>query len=249
MPSDEPQHLRLAGVTRLSVRGKHGLCDAFLFEPHRLALSCWALARQGQGPALLVSFDRHFDLVPPGDLHAIPDVAAGLRALDDHARWGLDVRNFDHILAAMEAGLVSDALLLARASPRGALSGERWKDRRGGEHRILRAPSLDALLHSADAPLARALIAEAPSVLLDVDLDCFTTPSDADPTAIVPWTQELIRDHLLPQDDLWPDLLAKTSALTFALEPHHCGGVTASHRLFRDAAQVLFVELLGADLP
>jgi hypothetical protein len=37
--------------------------------------------------------------------------------------------------------------------------------------------------------------------------------------------------------------------LTCAREPLHCGGVVAANRLFEDVAQILFVEIFGADLP
>ncbi len=250
----DPLHLRLAGVTRLAVAGRRGPKDAFLFDPHRLALPCWALALAEQpGPALLVTFDRHFDLVPPREIGAVPRAGGegAVRALDEHARWRLDVRNHDHVLAAMEAGLVADALVLARASPAGAFAGPRWRDTRGGEHALLRASSLDLLLQGPQGSDALALVRGAQRLLLDVDLDCFTTPSDADPTSIVPWTRELIRTHLLPpgSEPFWELVLGKACALTFAVEPPHCGGVVAAHRLFREAAAVLFEELFGADLP
>jgi hypothetical protein len=47
----------------------------------------------------------------------------------------------------------------------------------------------------------------------------------------------------------WRAVLEKCRALTFAREPYHCGGVVAGNRLFEDAAEVVFRELLGADLP
>ncbi|MGQ0503955.1 MAG: hypothetical protein ACT4TC_01395 [Myxococcaceae bacterium] len=238
---EEAPHLRLAGVTRLSVQGRHGHCDAYLFEPHRLAFSCWALHAQST-PSVLLTFDRHFDLVPPRG--PAPDARAGHKVLDEYARWQLDTRNLDHILAAMDAGLISDAVVIARSNPRGALTGDTWVDTKDRSHRIFRAASLDRLTQDA-----HALISQASSVLLDFDLDCFTTPSDADPTALVPWTTELIREHLLAGDSFWAQVLPRVSAMTFALEPLHCGGVIAAHKLFERAAEVIFHELLGADTP
>lgn len=245
-------HLRLAGVTRLAVRARHGPLDAFVFDPHRLALPCWHLALAGRGPALLVTFDRHLDLVPPSDRAAVPDAAAGLRAIDEHARWALDVKNYDHVVAAMEAGLVGDVLAIARSQPAGALGEGAWTDRRGGLHRIVASPALPPLLSGGgrEGELG-ALLAGGGPVLLDVDLDCFTTTSDADPTAVVPWTEELVREHLLPEGAraLWDALLPRCAALTLAREPHHVGGLVAGGRLFEVVARVLFGELLGADLP
>lgn len=252
-----PEHLRLAGVTRLSLAGR-GPRDAFLFDPHRLALPCWALALAGRGPALLVTLDRHLDLSPPADPGAVPDAAAGLRALDEHARWSLDVRNIDFVVAAMEAGLVGDVLAIGRARPPGALPGPTWTDRRGTVHRIATAPSLAHVVDgfgsaspSPHAEAAAALLASGGPILLDVDLDCFTTPSDADPTTILPWPAEAIRDFLFPEGAaaFWDAVLPRAVALTLAREPLHCGGVLAAGRLFETAAAVLFGELLGTGSP
>lgn len=251
-------HLRLAGVTRLALGGARGPRDAYLFDPHRLALPCWALAVGDGPPALLVTLDRHLDLVPPAHTQQVPDRSAGLRALDEHARWGLDVRNYDHILAAMEAGVVGDALLIARARPRGSLVAEEFVDRRGGRHRLLTVPTVDRVAEAFGArdaaPAAReaeALLSRAGQVLLDVDLDCFTSPSDADPTEVLPWPRPTIRSFLLPEGSgpFWDAVLSRCVALTLAREPYHCGGLLAANRLLEDALQVLFVELLGAELP
>lgn len=256
MAHPEPAHLRLAGVTRLSLAGGRGPKDAFVFDPHRLALPCWALALVGGPPALLVMLDRHFDLVPPA--HPAPPASAGLRALDEYARWELDVRNYDHVLAAMEAGLVTDALVLARARPRGAIEAELWTDRHGRVHRLVTAPTVDRVAEGFGEPsaapqalAAAELLSRADRVLLDVDLDCFTTVSDADPTAVVPWPRTLVREYLLPpgSERFWEAVLERCAALTLAREPHHCGGLSAAADLFRDVAEVLFREVLRTEPP
>lgn len=254
---EDDDHLRLAGVTRLSLQGR-GPKDAFIFDPHRLAFPCWALGLADGRPGLLVTLDRHFDLVPPQDVAAIPDVQAPLRKLDEFARWSLDVRNYDHVLAAMEAGIVKNAIVIARFKPRGTVDPTEYTDRRGETHRLLAVPTIDRLAdgfggvgQSPEAHEAEALIREARSIVLDVDLDCFTTPSDADPTEVVPWSRELIRRMLLPPDSgpFWDAVLFKTKVLTIAREPLHCGGMIASNKLFEELATVLFQELLNTDLP
>jgi hypothetical protein len=241
--------LRLAGITHLTLSPRVGPRDAFVFEPHRLALPSWAWALENAPrPALLVTFDRHLDLAPPA---VLPPLNADVLALDEYARRKLDVRNVDHVLAAMEAGLLSDAVVIARARPEGCVSGDRWVDSRGGVHRLLIAPSLDRLLNSPLAVDAANLLSQAKSTVLDFDLDCFTTLCDADPLSVVPWPLELIREQLLPagSKDLWDSVLRNCRALTFARESAHCGGLVAGNRLFTDAAQVIFRELLGVDLP
>ena len=242
----DSDHLRLAGVTRLSLSGR-GPRDAYVFDPHRLALPCWALALRGRPrPALLVTLDRHFDLAAPGS-SALP-APDDLQAVDTWARHTLDVRNVDHILAAMELGLVGDVIAVARAWPRGAIPAPQWTDRHGRSHRFLTAPTLERLLEQPDVS---ALLHGSETTLLDVDLDCFTTPSDADPTTLVPWPRELIHDFLFPDGHVafWDALLPRCAALTLAREPYHCGGLVAAGRLFEQAASVLFEELLQTDLP
>ena len=251
----EDVHLRLAGITRLSLCGR-GPQDAFLFDPHRLAFPAWACALGDGPPALLVTLDRHFDLVP--NTAPAPPRSVGLRALDEFARWELDVRNYDHVLAALECGLLTDVVSIARAVPRGAVTGPDWTDRNGVAHELVAAPTVDRLalgFGTSDADpsseRAAALLERAERVVLDVDLDCFTTPMDAEPTTVVPWPRALIREFLLPQgsEAFWDAVLGKCVALTFAREPHHCGGVLAGDALFADACEVLFRELLRTDLP
>jgi hypothetical protein len=241
---------RLAGVVELELGGR-GPKRAFVFDPHRLALSAWA---QLPRPSLLVTLDRHYDTVAPR-ARAVPglDVAT----LDAFARNELDVRNYDHVLAAMEADVLSHAVVIARAKPVGAVTGA-FTDSRGGRHELIGVPTVDRLAEDFGTPKASpegrhvaALLAEAQTVILDVDLDCFTTPSDADPTTVVPWTEELIREFLKPRgsEAFWAAVLQRCVGLTLAREPSHCGGLIAAGRLFEALAKVLFVELLEGDLP
>ena len=241
--------LRLAGITHLTLSPPVGPREAFVFEPHRLALPAWAWAlRDTPRPALLVTFDRHLDLVAP---KVLPPRNADVLALDEYARRQLDVRNVDHVLAAMEAGLIGDAIVLARMRPEGCVSGDRWVDSRGATHLLLTAPSLDRLVNSPLAVDAANLLSQTRSTVLDFDLDCFNTLCDADPLSVVPWPIELIREQLRPEGSqkFWEGVLARCVALTFARESAHCGGLVAGNRLFNDAAEVIFRELLGVDLP
>lgn len=244
---DEAAHL--AGVTRLALGGR-GPREAYLFEQHRLALPCWAAALEGQRSALLVTLDRHRDLVPPRS--PAPARASALRDFDTYARWELDPRNVDHILAAMDCGLLTDALVIARSSPQGACETPSWRDARGGEHRLLRFPTIESVCgETPEAKQARAALDAAPVILLDVDLDCFTSLSDADPRQVLAWPSGAIRDFLLPEgsEGFWDAVLPKCVALTLAKEAFHCGGVLESDRLFAQLAPILFETLLHADLP
>jgi hypothetical protein len=133
-----------------------------------------------------------------------------------------------------------------------------WVDSRGGSHALVSAATVDALaadLGRASASeasrRAEALLREAGAVVLDVDLDCFTSPRDADPTTVLPWPLDVIRQHVLPRgsEAFWDLALARCVALTFAREPSHCGGLIAAGRLFEAASEVVFRELLQTDLP
>jgi hypothetical protein len=173
-----------------------------------------------------------------------PSIATSIwQSRPSHARLELDTRNIDHVVAAMEAGIVGDVLALARSSPEGATPLEIYRDRKGVDHRILRAPSLEQWLDGG----GRLPPGDDP-VLLDVDLDCFTSPSDVDPRVVLPWTQSIVRDHLLPEGSsaFWDALLPRTVALTLAREPYHCGGLLGAGRLLAQVAPVLFGELLGS---
>ncbi len=237
-----------AGIIELSIDGKKGPKRGFVFDPHRLALPCWAeVARDA--PALLLTLDRHFDTVPPVN---VPERGLSPDALDLHAREKLDHRNYDHVLAAMHAGVISDAIIVARARPVGAVTTD-WQG-----HELISAPTLDLITAEWATPHATpegkracSALIRAKSVILDVDLDCFTTPSDADPTTVVPWSLELLREFVKPRGSapFWDLVLGKCIGFTFAREPSHCGGLIASGRLFEHACQVLFAELFESDLP
>jgi hypothetical protein len=123
---------------------------------------------------------------------------------------------------------------------------------------LISAPTLDLISAewgsqkaTPESRRAYEAVHRADSIILDWDLDCFTTPSDADPTTVVPWPVNLIRDFVMPQGSapFWNDVLAKCVGFTFAREPLHCGGLIASGRLFEHACQVIFEELFLTDLP
>lgn len=233
-------HLFLAGITRLgafSRRAQRDL-DIFVFDPHRLALPAWACALADKPPALLLTLDRHFDLVAPAN--PPPNRSAGLPALDHHTRYELDVRNVDHVLAAADAGLLTDIIAVARKSPRGATEEPTYNG-----HTIVRAKSLEALLALPEAEL----LYKASSIILDLDLDCFTTPSDVDADVLLSWPADVIEAFLMPQEPFWDALIPKLAAITLAREPYHVGGLIQGGRLFETFAQVFFGNVLGADLP
>ncbi|MEW5852003.1 MAG: hypothetical protein AB2A00_24660 [Myxococcota bacterium] len=253
----DSQHLRLAGVTTVGMTPRRGPNTAFFFDPHRLALPCWALALEGREPALLVTLDRHLDQVPPQDVAAIPRREDGLRALDEHARWHLSTRNDDHVIAAMEAGLIGDVVAIARTRLSNVMPGTEWLDRAGRSHHVLMVPTVQRLSDgflgapTTECERLQQWLSRGGPVILDVDLDCFTTQSDADPTTVIPWPAHVVEEFLMPEgaDAFWDAILARCVALTFAREAFHCGGLRAEAELFRTVVEVLFGRVLGVPPP
>lgn len=247
-PDGTPKRVKSrAGIIELGIDGR-GPNRGYVFDPHRLALPCWAEVTR-EGAAVLLTFDRHFDTVVP--VNPLPR-GLDLDAIEVHTREKLDHRNYDHILAAMHGGVISDAIIVARAKPVGSVTRD-WEG-----HRVISAPTLDLISAEWGTPLAgpegkRALqvLEAAERIVLDVDLDCFTTPSDADPTTVVPWSRDLIREFMLPRgsEPFWDLVLSKCVGFTFAREPSHCGGLIAAGRLFEHACEVIFREIFRADLP
>ena len=244
----------LAGITHLSVNGR-GPADAYIFDPHRLAVPCWARAvEERKAPALLLTLDRHFDLVPAKNA---PKRGLSVLELDEHARRQLDPRNYDHILGSIEGGLITDVIAVARAKPVGCFEGATYVSADRQAHQLIRVPSLDRLTDDFATPRATPeskqaleLINTASHIILDIELDCFTSPSDVDPLTPLPWPESVIREFLCLRDEaFWSAVLPKCSALTLAREPLHCGGLISTNHLFEVAAKLIFVDLLKADLP
>jgi hypothetical protein len=138
------------------------------------------------------------------------------------------------------------------------VQGPAWTDSRGGTHQLLTTALVDTVAAgygtdraSPEGRRTKGLLDRAERILVDVDLDCFNSPSDADPTTVLPWPEDVIDAHVLPRgsEAFWDAVLSKCVALTFAREPGHFGGLVASGRLFEAASRVVFQRLLQTDLP
>jgi hypothetical protein len=238
--------LALADVHRATSLVEGRPVELFIFDHHRTAFTIWCheATRLG-GPLALFTLDRHMDLGTP----ALPPPAADapLEALDAYARHRLAPSNDDHIVAALEAGAIADAVVVARSHAPPSLDAFRpYRDARGGLHRFAFAKS-PAFLVAAPNPLPPG---DGPLVL-DVDLDCFTTMSDGDPDDVLIWDEEQMLRWLQPPgaDDLWAQLRARVSVVTLAREPFHCGGFDRGAELWRRFSRVFFRDLLQTDAP
>jgi hypothetical protein len=243
--NDGPSFLRLAHVHRVTTRITGTQRDLFVFDDHRAAFTLWSSAASEAGPLTLLSFDRHLDLetpsVPP------PDLASPLAELDRYARESLSPRNDEQIVAALENGALADVALVARSHAPASLEAfHPYRDARDCEHRVAIARSLD----DAGAELT-SLVEGAERLALDIDLDCFTTLSDADPEEVVPWDREHIDGFLRPagSENFWSAALERTRLVTIAREPYHCGGLERCARLWSEFSEVFFHRLLGVPAP
>lgn len=238
--------LALADVHRITTRLKGRTVEVFVFDHHRTAFTLWCDAATRLGSALtLVTLDRHMDLGIPKAL--APDHRSPLEALDAFARHRLAPSNDDHIVAAMEAGAIDDALVIARSHrPPDLAIYQPFRDRRGATHPVGFADTVDAI-----TPEQVAALRKGGPIVLDVDLDCFTTLSDGHLDEVLTWDRERIEDFLLPPDSapFWDAALERTRLITLAREPYHCGGFARGARLWIDFAEVFFEKVLGVPPP
>lgn len=233
----------LADVHRITTETRGRPLEIFVFDHHRTAFTVWGAAAADAGPLGLVTLDRHMDLNSPRT--PPPAFDAGLETLDRYARHALARANDDHIVAAMEAGAIGDALVVARShAPTNLEALRRWTDAAGRTHELDVAPTLALAL-------ARGARPPDGSLVLDVDLDCFTTLSDGHPDEVLTWDRERIALFLRPpgSDGFWDDVLARTRVVTIAREPFHCGGFELGARLWIDFARVFFNEILEVPVP
>lgn len=237
--------LSLCHVHRATTRlGERGV-DLFVFDHHRGAFPLWARCAREKGPLTLLTLDRHMDLERPAP--PPPALSAPLEELDQFARWKLSPRNDDHVLAAMESGALADAAVIARShAPADLAALHPYEDASGRLHRLEIARTVE------DAgPEIPGLVHQAERIALDIDLDCFTTLSDAHPDEVIPWDAEHIDAFLRPpeSEELWRAVLAKVCVVTIAREPYHCGGFERGARLWLAFSEVFFGRLLGVPAP
>lgn len=222
------------------------LTDIYIFDHHRSAFALWCqAAAELKHPLTLVTLDRHFDLEPPRA--QAPDHRAPLDELDAFARHRLAPSNDDHVRAAMAAGAIDDGLFIARShEPADFDSLRSWVDGEGRRHRGVMARTVAERGNAGDE-----LVEAARDVVLDIDLDCFTTRSDAHPDEVLAWDTERIDAYMRPpgSGSFWNAVLERTRLVTIAREPFHCGGFGQGARLWLDFASVFFERVLNVPAP
>lgn len=235
--------LALADVHHVTCHVGGRALDVFVFDHHRTAFTVWSLAAQREGPLTLLTLDRHMDLGVPAKV-ALP-YTSDARALDGFARHDLAPSNDDHIVAAMEAGAIDHAAVVARSHWPPDLGAFRpYRGRTGRLHECAFSPSLER----ASPELVDRVLA-SDRLVLDIDLDCFTTRSDGHVDEVITWDESLIDAFLRPDRFDWAPVLDRVRVVTIAREPYHCGGLGRGAALWHSFARVFFERLLGVPAP
>jgi len=238
--------LALADTHRVTTAIDGREVELYIFDHHRSAFAPWCHTAMQHGQAVdLITLDRHMDLQP---MHLVPPPhQASIAELDMFARHQLACSNDNHIPAAVEAGAIANTVVVARSHPPPDISSFRpYRDHSGTTHRFAFARSLASL--DTDA---MELLERGGPLILDIDLDCFTTRSDADPDEVLCWDDEHLRSWLLPPDHdrIWNAIRRRVVTITLAREPFHCGGFDRAARLWMRFSRLFFGEILSVSPP
>jgi len=232
MKSSEPARQ----VDSLRIREK----PIYVCENHEMAFYYWCKTRKEMkvNTFFLVMIDWHTDLMQWGgqldlrkevnqlDLNELDEV----RELASRSRTQNDNIAYRQPRAAMEAGLVTDVLLITHEVP----YEKTYEDLSGRKHRIFHC------LHPNDL---RNLVIEVPSlkesidypegnrnIILDIDLDFFTYEDDEGKAHVI---DEEDFKHIFPNAPLIWWICEKARLITIAKEPHFCGGIENSERILK----------------
>lgn len=248
-----------------------------VYEDHRsLVFVLWHALKVEKifsEPPVLFYFDAHDDGKTPSDsaLKSIERfVSSGgqdPRELYDIIEWELSPLDDDWLIAAFELGLVSDAVSVGvhhdtfqtfphNITDHRGVSHQVWKlshlwyelDYQGNLSDLVRGQQLDPLwdiLHWK--PCGDTIYSGDPRLVLDMDLDCFSTVVDG---ALVPWPELLLRERFerrqtegckgLSAKDFLRWLEPQVAFRTIAKESPYCGGMQASQRILNALDKILW---------
>lgn len=202
-------------------------------QEHRFAFWFWTkwmherlVLKDASPPPHLVTIDYHDDVGAMSDV--VPEVLERLDVADEteaalFAWCGLNPKNDGHILPAQYLNSLRDAFVLFKGDDGDDRSGT-IRDLKGGEHSFRYFNTVDDLLG--------ALPKDGSPIVLDVDLDYFTT--GAGPSGLLPIHKSQpreMRELLGLEGPLMREVLPRTVGVTIALEPAWCGGIRNSLQL------------------
>lgn len=181
--------------------------NAFIHEDHRWLLPLLAYQQstgQVTKPITLVMFDAHHDACDPNDIDAVTAHQPSSVTPDqvfDVCQDSLSKNDDDWVKAGMQLGLIKDAIIFGVTYHAPTVNPEVYKDSQGGDHLIWVSTSLpssqleyqgglsDHVKYETHQVLWDALdwkrqngvfnfADDAAPILLDLDLDCFSTRSN-----------------------------------------------------------------------
>lgn len=244
----------------------------FVHDDHRFILPIvyWA-QRHGRLPlpCKLVMFDRHSDDLRPQQgraLEMIRAMRASEPSVDDLLTLtdgSLSDRDDDWLLAGMELGLFSDAVVFG-AEDLGGAGLREFQDHRGEAHRIWINASLPGDCFGVQGNLGdiarkyevrplweilqwgprngRMDFTGTEVVALSVDLDAFAIEWQdfTFPWPEEVWTRRFLKESTYDTTQGWTGkrfvegLCRKSALLTIAREPAHCGGEAKARQILKD---------------
>jgi len=215
----------------------------YVCENHEKAFYYWCKAKKNMciGDAFfLVTLDAHLDLMGwglqsdfrkeinrlgLGDLDRMKELATRPRA------GRQDIITYRQSLAAMEAGLVGDVLLISPQIP----FFEIYEDLSKRKHRIFHCvhPSRLRDLLTKNKALRKSIGYDGradSNLILDIDLDFFTHLDKHEIPHVI--TEEELREIFSGDSILWW-IYEKAKSITISLEPFWCGGMDNSERILK----------------
>lgn len=223
---------------------ERGQKPVFVFKNHRTSFYYWCKARKEFGISdsfFVVTLDRHNDLFP-----LLPEKKTEIQALDlndlvkvkNFVKNKLKKLNDDYIIAAMEAGLIGDILIMS-SEPTGI---KEYTDSASVKHKIFHCfwpgdlSGFRGLLTDTATERNREIITSIgydengnPNVVLDIDLDFFTYYY-CDNTYVI--DEENFKDIFSDDSLIWW-IYDKARLITIAKEPGACGSTLNSERILK----------------
>jgi hypothetical protein len=223
---------------------------------HRFAFHYWLRwraqeQRAGASPPNLLTIDWHDDV--GGDCDFAPAQLEQLNPKDENELslfcWSrLRSLNDGHIAPAQYLNAIGDVyiILKQRQDVREMHDGYRkrtQKDRHGNLHQIHYFDTIDLFLEKHEFDPIHPLV-------LDIDLDYFTTSDDSCERGAEQLVSDLsINDVISPDSPLMRWVFPRLAGFTIALEPHYCGGIRNCMHILDVLSDTLFdPPLLAANM-
>jgi len=256
-------------------------CECFLHENHRWVLPIIHYAQERgtlPKPCTLVMFDAHHDAKRPSCIEEICRIRkAGItiKNLICLCKDKLCRHDGDWVKAAMELGLIDDAVIFGVEDRWSSNRLKSFKDHRGDRHRVelLGLPRLELEPQGSLSDIAQEGFYElwnildwqcisnegftfakcAKKILLDFDLDCFVINWR---DYLFPWPDEVFEKEFFTPSTHWStegwtgkklldELVSRAALLTIARESKSCGNGEKADQILGKVNHFLFDDKLS----